>query len=81
MKLIHRFCLLLVVFVMFPGLAFAVDDFFKYKDVEFHLKGDYQAYGKYFHERDINGYNGNATGTNPVTGETIKLQTDKTERW
>ncbi len=81
MKLIHRFCLLLVVFVLFPGLAFAVDDFFKYKDVEFHLKGDYQAYGKYFNERDINGYNGNATGTDPISGQTIRLQTDKTERW
>ncbi|MEA3223652.1 MAG: hypothetical protein U9P49_10890 [Thermodesulfobacteriota bacterium] len=81
MKLIHRFCLLLIVVILFPGLVFAVDDFFKYKDVKFHLKGDYQAYGKYFHERDINGYNGNATGTNPITDLPVRLQTDKTERW
>ncbi|MCD6569110.1 MAG: hypothetical protein J7L53_00215 [Deltaproteobacteria bacterium] len=81
MKFTYRFYLVLILFVVLPGLAFAVDDFFNYKDVKFHLKGDYQAYGKYFHERDLNGYNGNATGTNPITGQPIKLQTDKTERW
>ncbi|MEA2102096.1 MAG: hypothetical protein U9P80_05925, partial [Thermodesulfobacteriota bacterium] len=63
----------------------AVDNYAVFKDVEFHLKGDYEAYSKHFNERDINSYNGNRTvdsdGNAAWRPEGTHVQTDERESW
>lgn len=83
MRITYKFWLIAVIFsfLLCPCVLFAVDDFVAWKDVQFKLKGDYEAYGKYFKERDINSYNGNATAIDPLTGEERRIQTDKVEAW
>lgn len=75
-------CLWLAVLLcLVPGVLPAVDDYVYFEDIKFTLKGEYEAYGKYFRERDINAYNGNLTGVDVVTGDKLNLQTAETEAW
>ncbi len=79
--------IILITGVMFySGVSFA--DIFKpsgefalYKDAKVQIRGIYEGYYKYFSERDLNGFNGNYTAIDPVTGETRYTHTDMIERW
>jgi len=52
-----------------------------FKDARFGMYADYQYYGKYFNERDINKYNGNNT-IDPDTGEEKKFSDEiETFQW
>lgn len=70
MRILRSALVLAMCMMLLAGPAFAVDKPAPWKDVKFELEGDYQAYGKYFSERDLNKYDGNQDG-----------QTDKTEAW
>jgi hypothetical protein len=64
--------------MLIAGTAFAVDEPILFKDAKFVLEGDYELYGKYFNERDINAYDGNekSDDANHRAG-----QTEREEAW
>ncbi len=90
MRFLYKLFLILFTLMVISSAAFAVNEAaqWNWKDVKIGLEGDYQMFGKYFHERDINGYDGNQkaqynispppsnSDLNPANG-----QTDKIEAW
>ncbi len=91
MKLLNRIVSICGLASLLAANAWAVDKPAVFEDVKLKLSGEYLAYGKYFKERDINGYNGNLayfgtpadgsfTLTDRLHGGT-PLQTDEVEAW
>jgi len=78
MSIFKWFLSISAVGMLLAGTAFAVDEPVLFKDAKFVLEGDYELYGKYFNERDINKYDGNEKrdDANHRAG-----QTDKEEAW
>ncbi len=81
LSIVTTFAVLFFSVVAFAGLSDPEGDFAFYKNAKFSLKVDYEAYSKYFKDRDLNGYNGNSKASHPITGETYFTQTDEIEEW
>ena len=61
MRFLYKLFLILFTLMVISSAAFAVNEAaqWNWKDVKIGLEGDYQMFGKYFNERDINSYDGN----------------------
>jgi hypothetical protein len=97
MRFLYKLFLILFTLMVISSAAFAVNEAaqWNWKDVKIGLEGDYQMFGKYFNERDINSYDGNLKPkyniSPPPTNEIAALppdqggptngQTDKIEAW
>lgn len=91
MRFLYKLFLILFTLMVISSAAFAVNEAaqWNWKDVKIGLEGDYQMFGKYFNERDINSYDGNQKAkyniSPPPTDEEADYatngQTDKIEAW
>jgi hypothetical protein len=78
MSIFKWFLSISAVGMLLVGTAFAVDEPVLFKDAKFVLEGDYELYGKYFNERDINKYDGNEKRD---AADHRAGQTDREEAW
>ncbi len=97
MRLNYKFLVVLFALMFISSNAMAVNEAaqWNWKDVKVGLEGNYQMFGKYFNERDINSYDGNQKPSYnispppsqdiidnpPYNGAAINGQTDKIEAW
>ena len=91
MRFLYKFIVVLFTLMVISSNAMAVNEAaqWNWKDVKVGLEGNYQMFGKYFSERDINSYDGNEKpkyNISPppegvVIGQATNGQTDKIEAW